>query len=243
VSEGRMRGRPTKPRRIARQHSRPATISSHKPLRVRVRTGGGGWVATYEDITERKRIEATISHDTTSLNLPNRRVFGEKVNEALARVKRGDTLTVFFVDLDNFKRSMTRLGHSAGDALLKAVARRLQDCLREIDTVARLGGDEFAVLLHGLDRRETSIVADRIIQSLCAPYGIDRHEVVIGASIGAASAPDDANDAETLKSADTAVYRAKEEGRGTFRFFLPAMMHVEPSLLRKPAPCALARAI
>src|SRR3954454_22962638 len=82
-----------------------------------------------------------------------------------------------------------------------------------------------------------------IIQSLCAPYGIDRHEVVIGASIGAASAPDDANDAETLKSADTAVYRAKEEGRGTFRFFLPAMMHVEPSLLRKPAPCALARAI
>jgi diguanylate cyclase (GGDEF)-like protein len=138
---------------------------------------------------------------------------------------------------------MTRLGHSAGDALLKAVARRLQDCLREIDTVARLGGDEFAVLLHGLDRRETSIVADRIIQSLCAPYGIDRHEVVIGASIGAASAPDDANDAETLKSADTAVYRAKEEGRGTFRFFLPAMMHVEPSLLRKPAPRALARAI
>jgi diguanylate cyclase (GGDEF)-like protein len=137
---------------------------------------------------------------------------------------------------------MTRLGHSAGDALLKAVARRLQDCLREIDTVARLGGDEFAVLLHGLDRRETSIVADRIIQSLCAPYGIDRHEVVIGASIGTASAPDDANDAETLKSADTAVYRAKE-GRGTFRFFLPAMMHVEPSLLRKPAPCALARAI
>jgi diguanylate cyclase (GGDEF)-like protein len=116
---------------------------------------------------------------------------------------------------------MTRLGHSAGDALLKAVARRLQDCLREIDTVARLGGDEFAVLLHGLDRRETSIVADRIIQSLCAPYGIDRHEVVIGASIGTASAPDDANDAETLKSADTAVYRAKE-GRGTFRFFLPA---------------------
>src|SRR5436190_8921351 len=103
VSERRMRGRPTKPRRIARQHSRPATISSHKPLRVRVRTGGGGWVATYEDITERKRIEATISHDTTSLNLPNRRVFGEKVNEALARVKRGDTLTVFFVDLDNFK--------------------------------------------------------------------------------------------------------------------------------------------
>ena len=138
---------------------------------------------------------------------------------------------------------MTRLGHSAGDALLKAVARRLQDCLREIDTVARLGGDEFAVLLHGLDRRETSIVADRIIQSLCAPYGIDRHEVVIGASIGAASAPDDANDAETLKSADTALYRTKEEGRGTFRFFLPAMMHVEPSLLRKPAPCALARAI
>jgi diguanylate cyclase (GGDEF)-like protein len=139
---------------------------------------------------------------------------------------------------------MTRLGHSAGDALLKAVARRLQDCLREIDTVARLGGDEFAVLLHGLDRRETSIVADRIIQSLCAPYGIDRHEVVIGASIGAASAPDDANDAETLlKNADTAVYRAKEEGRGTFRFFLPAMMHVEPSLLRKPAPRALARAI
>jgi diguanylate cyclase (GGDEF)-like protein len=136
---------------------------------------------------------------------------------------------------------MTRLGHSAGDALLKAVARRLQDCLREIDTVARLGGDEFAVLLHGLDRRETSIVADRIIQSLCAPYGIERHEVVIGASIGAASAPDDANDAETLlKNADTAVYRAKEEGRGTFRFFLPAMMHVEPSLLRKPAPRALA---
>jgi diguanylate cyclase (GGDEF)-like protein len=170
-------------------------------------------------------------------------VFGEKVNEALARVKRGDTLTVFFVDLENFKTINDTPGSLCWRCAPQGSRAASAGLLARNRYRARLGGDEFAVLLHGLDRRETSIVADRIIQSLCAPYGIDRHEVVIGASIGAASAPDDANDAETLKSADTAVYRAKEEGRGTFRFFLPAMMHVEPSLLRKPAPCALARAI
>jgi diguanylate cyclase (GGDEF)-like protein len=121
--------------------------------------------------------------------------------------------------------------------------RRRSRTTRRAYKSARLGGDEFAVLLHGLDRRETSIVADRIIQSLCAPHGIDRHEVVIGARSAQHRRQMMRKPETLLKNADTAVYRAKEEGRGTFRFFLPAMMHVEPSLLRKPAPCALARAI
>jgi diguanylate cyclase (GGDEF)-like protein/PAS domain S-box-containing protein len=187
----------------------------------------GGWVATYEDVTQRKRADARIlqlARQDALTDLPNRRVFGEKVEEALARVRRGDTLTVFFLDLDNFKTVNDTLGHSAGDMLLQTVARRLQDCVRETDTVARLGGDEFAVLLDGLMPDESRMVADRILHSLRAAYDVDGHEVVIGASIGMASAPHDAEDAETLlKSADMALYRAKEEGRGIWRPFVPAM--------------------
>ena len=187
----------------------------------------GGWVATYEDVTQRKQADARIlqlARQDALTDLPNRRVFGEKVEEALARVRRGDTLTVFFLDLDNFKTVNDTLGHSAGDMLLQTVARRLQDCVRETDTVARLGGDEFAVLLDGLAPDESRIVADRILQSLRAAYDVDGHEVVIGASIGMASAPHDAEDAETLlKSADMALYTAKEEGRGVWRPFVPAM--------------------
>jgi diguanylate cyclase (GGDEF)-like protein/PAS domain S-box-containing protein len=188
---------------------------------------GGGWVATYEDITERKETEAKIlqlaRHDELT-GLPNRRVFGEKVNEALARVRRGQTLTVFLLDLDNFKIVNDTLGHSAGDALLQTAARRLQDCVRETDVVARLGGDEFAVLLSDLERNESSVVADRIIRSLGSPFDVEGHHVVIGTSIGMALAPHDGEDAENLlKNADMALYQAKEEGRGICRSFVPAM--------------------
>ncbi|MEA2832280.1 MAG: hypothetical protein QOG66_482 [Methylobacteriaceae bacterium] len=187
----------------------------------------GGWVATYEDISERKRAEAKIlqlaRHDALT-GLPNRRLFGEKLEEALAHVRRGQTLTVFCLDLDHFKTVNDTLGHSAGDALLKTVALRLQDCVRETDTVARVGGDEFAVLLFGADRNESSLVAHRIIENLGAPYDLDGHRSVIGTSIGIASAPQDAEDAESLlKHADTALYQAKEEGRGISRCFVPAM--------------------
>jgi len=187
----------------------------------------GGWVATYEDITERKETEAKIlqlaRHDELT-GLANRRVFGEKVNEALARVRRGQTLTVLLLDLDNFKIVNDTLGHSAGDALLKTAAQRLQDCVRETDVVARLGGDEFAVLLGDLERNESGVVADRIIRSLASPFDVEGHHVVIGTSIGMALAPHDGDDAESLlKNADMALYQAKEEGRGICRSFVPAM--------------------
>ena len=209
----------------------------HKPMPE------GGWVATYEDITEQKRAEAKIlqlaRHDALT-GLPNRRLFGEKLEEALAHVRRGESLTMFCLDLDHFKAVNDGLGHSAGDALLQTVAARLQECVRETDTVARIGGDEFAILLFGADRNESSVVANRIIESVGMPYDLEGHRVLVGTSIGIASAPQDGDDAERLlKHADIALYRAKDEGRGISRYFVPAMSarrvqqrHLEADLRR-----------
>ncbi|GAC1331754.1 MAG: hypothetical protein NVSMB26_10510 [Beijerinckiaceae bacterium] len=208
---------------LQRDHLDGRTIAiSHRPM------ADGGWVATYEDITEQKLAEAKIlqlARQDALTKLPNRILFGEKMNEALARVRRGEKVAVLCLDLDHFKMVNDTLGHSAGDALLRIVAERLQECVRETDTVARLGGDEFAVLLVGVEQpEEISIVASRVIECIGAPYDLEGHHVVIGTSIGASSAPQDAEDAETmLKNADMALYRAKEDGRGVCRFFVPAM--------------------
>ena len=130
-------------------------------------------------------------------------------------------VAVLCLDLDYFKSVNDTLGHPIGDALLCAVADRLRDCLRENDIVARLGGDEFALIQVGTEQPNSStMLAERIIDTLGAPYEINGHQIVIGASVGIAMAPADGNDAdEIIKNADMALYRAKADGRGRFRFF------------------------
>lgn len=195
---------------------------SHEPL------PGIGFVAVHEDVTDRMRAEAQIvylaSHDSLT-DLPNRAHFREKIEEALARSRRGESVAVLCLDLDRFKGVNDTLGHPMGDALLRRVADRLRHSVRETDTLARFGGDEFAVVQVGVDQPAgSSALAQRLIETLRADYEIDGHHLSIGASVGIALAPQDGSDAhELLKRADLALYRAKREGRGSFRLFAPEM--------------------
>ncbi len=196
---------------------------THEPMR------DGGWVATFEDITDRRRAEAQIlfmaRHDALT-SLPNRILFGERIEQALAQVGRQQQgFAVLCLDLDHFKAVNDTLGHMVGDRLLQQVAERLQFCAREVDTVARLGGDEFAIIQIGLERPEDAgVLAGRIVQVVGEAYDIDGHHIVIGISAGIAVAPGDGTSGETLlKNADLALYRAKAEGRNTSCFFEPEM--------------------
>jgi diguanylate cyclase (GGDEF)-like protein len=188
----------------------------------------GGWVVTHQDVTAAIKAEARISHlarHDALTDLPNRVLFQEKLDEALVRVSRGERVAVMCLDLDRFKAVNDTLGHSVGDELLKLVAERLRACVREGDTVSRLGGDEFAIIQpSGEQPTGATALASRVIDSLSAPYTIAGHEIVIGTSIGISIAPDDGDTADQLlKNADLAMYRAKSDGRGVFRFFEPAM--------------------
>jgi diguanylate cyclase (GGDEF)-like protein/PAS domain S-box-containing protein len=189
---------------------------------------GGGWVVTHEDITERRRAEKQIAHmarHDALTGLPNRVLLRERLGEALAGVQRGERLAVLYLDLDNFKSVNDTLGHHIGDDLLKTAAGRLRNTLREQDTVARVGGDEFAIIQAGFDQPvETAMLARRVLEAVRAPYSLQGHTIVADTSIGIAIAPSDGADAaELLKNADMALYRAKADGRGTYRFFEPAM--------------------
>ncbi len=185
---------------------------------------GGGWVSTHEDITERKRTEARIAHMAAHdalTDLPNRALFRERLNEDLARVARArDTSVVLCLDLDRFKAVNDTLGHLVGDSLLRTVAERLRSTARESDTVARLGGDEFAVLMPAARPSDAGALARRAIDVISQPYDVDGHRLNIGLSVGIAVGPRDGDDPDQLlRSADMALYRAKQDGRGTFRFF------------------------
>ncbi|HWL82643.1 MAG TPA: EAL domain-containing protein [Roseomonas sp.] len=194
----------------------------HRPVE------GGGWVATYEDVTERKQAESRLAHmarHDALTGLPNRAAFREHMVRALARVRRGEGVAVLCLDLDRFKAVNDSLGHPAGDALLQAVAARLRACVRETDLVVRLGGDEFAVVQEGASQpTEAAAAAARIIAALSEAFEIGGHHVLIGTSIGIALAGLGTPDADVLmRCADLALYRAKEDGRGAFRFFEPGM--------------------
>ena len=190
---------------------------------------GGGWVATFEDITEWQAAQEQISHmarHDALTNLPNRTLFREQLEKALRLVKRSDQLAVLCLDLDHFKDINDSLGHPVGDALLKEVARRLGECVTEHDTVARLGGDEFAIVQFCSDCEPSAVamLASHVVEKVSAPYEISGHQLVIGVSIGISLAPEDGkNPDELLKNADLALYRAKEDGRGTYRFFETGM--------------------
>ena len=188
----------------------------------------GGWLVTFEDISERRQAEARINHmahHDALTGLPNRVLFHEKLAEAVARSRRGEPGAVLYLDLDHFKAVNDTLGHPAGDALLREVTRRLNEQVREIDTVARLGGDEFAIVLSSADQpTDATALAVRLIDGLSAPYDLDGQQVIIGTSIGIAVIPGDGEDPdELLKNADLALYRAKADGRGRYRFFAPEM--------------------
>jgi diguanylate cyclase (GGDEF)-like protein/PAS domain S-box-containing protein len=190
---------------------------------------GGGWVATFEDITEWQAAQEQISHmarHDALTNLPNRTLFREQLEKALRLAKRSDQLAVLCLDLDHFKDINDSLGHPVGDALLKEVARRLGECITEHDTVARLGGDEFAIVQFCSDCEPSAVamLASHVVEQVSAPYEIAGHQLVIGVSIGISLAPEDGkNPDELLKKADLALYRAKEDGRGTYRFFETGM--------------------
>jgi diguanylate cyclase (GGDEF)-like protein len=185
---------------------------------------GGGWLATHEDITERQCAEERIGHmarHDALTDLPNRVLLRERLEHELKRVKRGECLAVLCLDLDHFKSVNDTLGHPIGDELLKLVADRLRGCTREPDTIARLGGDEFAIIMTKIQKTDdAAILARRIRESIIKPYQIDGHQIITDISIGISLSPDDGTEPdELLKNADMALYGAKADGRGTYRFF------------------------
>ncbi len=189
-----------------------------------------GVYGIYTDITARVMAENELKHQAKHdflTNLPNRSIFLERIKSALVRVARHEdyNCAVLFLDLDKFKNINDTYGHKAGDELLVSLARRLQHCLRDIDTVARFGGDEFAVLIDDArELRRTMQVIERIMEETSKPFTLDGNEVLTGISIGVV--PDIRgyeNAGQVLSDADIALYRAKEGGRGRYEIFDSSM--------------------
>ncbi|MER2250447.1 EAL domain-containing protein [Methylorubrum podarium] len=184
---------------------------------------------TVADATERKRAQALIEHmarHDTLTALPNRRLFQETLSREIARARRdGGRVAVLCCDLDRFKAVNDTFGHPAGDALLCIVAHRLREALREGDVVARLGGDEFAIIMPGRgEPRRIAAVARRLIETVGQPIDLGGRATTVGVSIGVAVWPRHGDGADTLfKNADIALYRAKDSGRNTFRFYESGM--------------------
>ena len=188
----------------------------------------GGWVTTHKDITEQRRAEAKIAymaHHDALTDLPNRLRFYEQLEQLLARTRQGAHVAIFCLDLDRFKDVNDAHGHPVGDLLLKAVADRLRQCIRDTDTAARLGGDEFAIMQAGVSQPvDATLLASRLIEVIGAPYKLAGRQVAVELSIGIALAPGDGLDpGQLLKNADMALYRAKSDGHGLYRFFEPDM--------------------
>jgi len=177
------------------------------------------------DISERKENEDRIrrlAHHDHLTGLPNRNLLNDRMNHALARVRRhGGRMAVLFVDLDKFKPINDTLGHEAGDIVLKEVATRLIACVRSSDTVARVGGDEFVVVTEEITRQpEAALVARKIVDALSRPIKVGEASCTVGASIGIAVFPDDGYTMEEVcKAADIAMYRVKHSGRNGYCFF------------------------
>ncbi len=183
------------------------------------------YVGIFSDITQLKETEERLekmAYFDALTDLPNRVLFRDRLEHEMAQADRDDSkLAVLFIDLDRFKHVNDSLGHTAGDILLVEVSNRILSCLRKSDTVARLGGDEFAAITTDLFQgRAAAPLASKIIKTLKEKFIIQGHEVFIGGSVGISIYPNDGQDIETLtKHADIAMYRAKEDGRGVFKFF------------------------
>jgi diguanylate cyclase (GGDEF)-like protein/PAS domain S-box-containing protein len=189
----------------------------------------GAIVLNYRDVTQRKATEKQLEYQAyydALTGLPNRLLFRDRVINAVAQARRNRRgVAVMYLDLDHFKLVNDSLGHSLGDALLSEVAVRLQSCVRASDTISRLGGDEFTILLIDTSSSEAIAgVARKILQSLTHPFRVEGHELFVTASIGISIFPSDGDEVETLlKSADSAMYRAKELGRNQAQMFTASM--------------------
>lgn len=183
------------------------------------------YVGVFQDITDVKRHEAEISyhayHDPLT-GLPNRLLFDDRLRHAISRARRDNKkAAVMYIDLDGFKAINDTHGHNVGDLVLKGVAVRLTSALREEDTISRLGGDEFIILLeHTGHRRGLQLVAEKILVAIKEPFSLNGVEISLGASLGVAMFPCEVGDTETLmKSADAAMYAAKQDGKNRFMFY------------------------
>ncbi len=192
-------------------------------------------VATMLDITSRKEIEREVqhlAHHDALTDLPNRTLLTDRLNQALAHVRREDSkLAIMFLDLDNFKPVNDSLGHDMGDLVLKEVADRLRNCVkRQSDTVSRIGGDEFVVLLPRIDNQsDVEKIAHKILDAINTPFNINNHTINISTSIGIAIYPTHGIDANSLmKNADNAMYQAKDSGRSCFKFFTEESNNQKP---------------
>ncbi len=187
------------------------------------------FVAILHDLTEQRRAQEHIhrlAHNDPLTGLDNRLSLNMRLDQLLARARRTQgAAAVMFIDLDHFKKINDTHGHQTGDLLLQAVANRLRDMLREVDTIARLGGDEFIIVTDcDITPEAASIVALRIVDALAAPFVLAGKTVHTGTSVGVAMYPADGEDSATLlRHADTAMYAAKSHGRGNFQFFSSAM--------------------
>jgi diguanylate cyclase (GGDEF)-like protein/PAS domain S-box-containing protein len=208
-----------------------------------------GYRGTGADITARKQAEERIEYLATRdalTGLPNRVLLIDRANQAILAAARSHAqLALLLIDLDRFQLVNDSLGHQAGDALLRAVGERLGNTLRRDDTLARLGGDEFVLLWNGLKSgSDAAVVAQRVLSILARPFTVEGHTLSVGASIGVSIYPADGHDSATLlKSADTAMYAAKDAGRNAFRFFAPELhtRAVERLTLENDLRRALAR--
>ncbi len=194
----------------------------HRPM------PGGGWVATHEDITEQRQSEVKIeymAHHDALTDLANRVLLNDRLEYVLGRVQNGEMVAVHHLDLDQFKAVNDTFGHPCGDKLLRIVADRLRPLVGEADTIARMGGDEFVIVQATIaDPADATSLAQSVIDALSEPYDIDGQQVMIGVSIGISVGPGDGSSSDKLlRNADLALYRAKSDGRGTFRFFEPVM--------------------
>ena len=183
----------------------------------------GGMVVLVEDITERKIAEAKINHlarfDPLT-GLPNRTVLRDRMERALSEWRPDNMCAIHFIDLDQFKQVNDTLGHTRGDMLLEAVADRLKDSIRDADVISRFGGDEFVILQARIKSQEESeTLATRVLNVLGGTYDLDGHKVEVTASIGIAIAKNRIDPDQFLRNADLALYQAKAEGRGTWRWF------------------------
>jgi diguanylate cyclase (GGDEF)-like protein len=185
-------------------------------------------VATMHDITEHKIAQENIkklAHFDQLTGLPNRALLNDRFRYALSSAqRRGETLAVMFLDLDDFKDINDTLGHNVGDFVLMEVAKRLKNTVRDEDTLSRQGGDEFILILPAADADGAGLVASKLIEVVARPCQIDQHDLTVTVSIGIAMFPHDGKDLESLsKNADIAMYRSKREGRNSFRFYTPEM--------------------
>ena len=188
-----------------------------------------GVVMVFHDVSTSKAMATKMAHLAQHdylTNLPNRVLLNDRIAQAITLANRHQTqVALLFLDLDNFKHINDSLGHATGDKLLQSVSQRLKGCVRESDTVSRQGGDEFVILLaENNNSNDAALSAQKILDELKAIHTVDKNQLNITTSIGISLYPSDGLDAETLlKSADTAMYYAKDKGRNNYQFFMPEM--------------------